>query len=90
MWRSGVLTAIDDGDGWSTATAVNDRGQVAGVIGDDEVAQPFVWKHGRLVRLGTPTAEDVAVVDLSETGHVLTTTGDFRAQTATLWLPKPR
>ncbi|UJP40321.1 hypothetical protein [Cellulomonas palmilytica] len=90
VWRSGVLTAIDDGDGWSTATAVNDRGQVAGVIGDDEVAQPFVWKHGRLVRLGTPTAEDVAVVDLSETGHVLTTTGDFRAQTATLWLPKPR
>ncbi len=90
VWRAGVLTAIDDADGWSTATAVNDRGQVAGTIGDDEAAQPFVWKAGRLVRLGAPTSEGVAVVDLSEKGHVLTVTGDFLHERAVLWLPTPR
>jgi len=90
VWRAGVLTAVEDGDGWSTATAVNDAGLVAGTIGDDETAQAYVWQDGRLVRLGMPTSEDVSVTDLSEKGHVLTTTGDFRGQRATLWLPSRR
>ncbi|MFS0702950.1 hypothetical protein AB6N23_00365 [Cellulomonas sp. 179-A 9B4 NHS] len=93
VWRDGVPVPLGVvGEGWSLASDVNERGQVAGQLGATtaggaEVAQPFVWQDGRLVPLGALTEDDVTVVDLSEKGHVLTVTGDFLAERGVLWVP---
>ena len=90
VWRAGVLTPVTT-SGWSVATDVNERGQVAGALGSTsaDLTQPFVWQGGHLQRLGRPTSDDVDVVDLSDKGHVLTVTGDFLAERGVLWTPTP-
>ena len=93
VWQRGTMRALTAvGDGWSVASDVNERGQVAGQLGrttadGTQVAQPFVWQRGRLTSLGTATADDVTVVDLSEKGHVVTVTGDVLAERGVLWVP---
>lgn len=94
VWHRGAMQAVTAA-GWSVASDVNERGQVAGQLGSTgadgtEVAQPFVWQHGRLTALGAPTTDDVTVVDLSEKGHVATVTGDVLAERGVLWVPTGR
>lgn len=96
VWSRGTLQALGVvGDGWSVASDVNERGQVAGQRGSTtaegvDVAQPFVWHRGTLTPLGEPTPDDVVVADLSEKGHVLTVTGDFLQERGVLWVPGSR
>ena len=96
VWERGTMRSIGAvGDGWSVASDVNERGQVAGQLGSTapdgtDVAQPFVWQRGTLTPLGAPTPDDVSVVDLSEKGHVVTITGDFLAERGVLWVPAQR
>ena len=95
-WSRGTMRAIGTvGSGWSDTQDVNERGQVAGQIGSTttdgaELVQPFVWHRDRLTLLGTPTPDDVQVVDLSEKGHVATVTGDFLQERGVLWVPTGR
>ncbi|QGQ18502.1 hypothetical protein GC089_03585 [Cellulomonas sp. JZ18] len=91
VWQDGVLTPLTT-SGWSLASDVNERGQVAGQLGSTtaegvELAQPFVWRRGALTPLGEPSEQEVTVVDLSEKGHVLTRTGTFLDEQGVLWVP---
>ncbi len=96
VWSRGTMQAIGTvGSGWSDTQDVNEHGQVAGQIGSTttdgtEVVQPFVWHRDRLTLLGTPTPDDVRVVDLSEKGHVATITGDVQQERGVLWVPTGR
>lgn len=67
----------DDGCGGcklsSVATALNDKGHVAGngTVGDGSHRQAFLWKDGVLTRLGTLGGLDSSALGINRKGHVV-------------------
>jgi probable HAF family extracellular repeat protein len=58
LWRRGQIVDLGvlPGGSRSTATGINNRGQVVGFsdVGGG-ITHPFLWQHGRMTDLGSPT-----------------------------------
>ena len=62
------LGAFPDGSGSSTASAVNDHGDVVGVVGDGVIVDAFLWDEHNGMQL---LAEDAFVRDINDHGEVV-------------------
>ena len=87
LWSHGRLRdlgTLEGPDGRSSASAVNDRGQVLGSTSSPSGDVPFLWEDGRMTALTTP-ADAFAPVDLDERGRVVGNRGGSDGQHAVLW-----
>jgi len=55
----------------STASALNDRGQVVGASGDRTHYQAFLWQDGTLKNLGALGGTESSAFDINRHGHVV-------------------
>jgi probable HAF family extracellular repeat protein len=71
-WQHGTWAQLDDGGGYASVEAVNDRGQIAGSI-----VPPSTWQSAAVVWddrgnvTAAPTREEARVVDINKRGQVL-------------------
>lgn len=78
VWRAGRPTRIEVPGGQGTATAINERGDVAGVtrgtLPEGVGGDVFAWRNGRTTVLGRPANtyvdSDPSVVGVDDRGHV--------------------
>lgn len=69
LWRNGRLTDLGRCGGYSTAVAINRRGDVVGSCGLRRAGKPdhaYLWRNGRAIDLGTlgwTSSEAVAIND---------------------------
>jgi probable HAF family extracellular repeat protein len=88
LWRRGKMTELAPAI-FAAATAVNDRGQVAGYadLAGDKFVQPVLWQHGKITSLGRiPGGTSGAAAAINDRGEIVgemsTTSG---AQDSFLW-----
>jgi len=95
LWQDGAMEDISGGPGdpsFSRAYAINDSGQVAGLIVRDICAgqslptRAFVWENGVLQELGVLTGHTYsAAFGINEAGEVVGRSGEGSVSRAFLW-----
>ncbi len=71
LWQNGKMRDLGTLGGklaTSTAVAINDRGWIIGNSPATCSGNPFLWRNGRMIKLGSSTNEAVAI---NERGQVL-------------------
>jgi probable HAF family extracellular repeat protein len=76
-WAHTTRTAIDLGTlsgsgGTSRATAINDRGEIVGSTSTPSGAtHAFLWRHGKMIDLGTLGGRDSYANDINDRGEIV-------------------
>jgi probable HAF family extracellular repeat protein len=74
-WRQGVVTDLGDAHSSSSATGLNERGQVIGVWQTGSGGRGFLWENGRMTDLGTLSGGAGTVpADINEHGQIVGST----------------
>ncbi|MDQ2730056.1 MAG: DUF3466 family protein [Armatimonadota bacterium] len=79
LWDQGKLTKLKTGPDYfrSSASAINDKGQVAGIVFTKEIKrQAAVWSAGQMQLVGTLPGDDQSVVGgINDNGQVVGSSG---------------
>jgi len=97
LWREGTIHDLGFGGAWSSASKINDRGQILGSTWPTKEAIcavipiPVVWEDGIARALPTPPGFDSVWFDLNERGDVVEQVdawdghGGFRSRELIVW-----
>lgn len=79
VWHNGTARDLPGRGGDTLATAINDRGDIAGftMTPDGTGTEAAIWRGGRLTRITPPSGETSMASGINERGQVI---GTFRAE----------
>jgi probable HAF family extracellular repeat protein len=78
LWQSGSIIDLGSAGDYSSATAINNKGQVVGSSTGPANARAFMWDQGRMINLGTlGQGGDSVAYDINDLGIVV---GEYNFQ----------